>query len=241
MTLDVLTLMYGEYAGMHMELLAGLDRAVCKDTVIHVGVNELGRGSAAALSKCVGASVAQIASVKAGAPLAVGRWRIYGHNNANRLKYPVMREMLARVTADAVVWMDDDIGLPKTAAWQAYAESRLTAGTQYMGKEYTAPMQGRQRETIAAAPWYRGLPPERLGDRDIFRFYTGGFIVAAMRVLRQLDWPPEDMRHNGGDTMLGEAMRQLSARRESFPVGAYGIRVNPRGRRGHSDRKPYGA
>jgi len=54
-------------------------------------------------------------------------------------------------------------------------------------------------------------------------FCTGGWWTIRSAVLAQYDWPTRDLRHKGGDMMLGELCRQQGLR-----VGKYdrGVRIN---------------
>jgi hypothetical protein len=60
-------------------------------------------------------------------------------------------------------------------------------------------------------------------------FATGGYWWLRTDVIRQLDWPDERLSHNGGDTLLGEAIRQQGW---PFHKNNYGVKVNAAPRRG---------
>jgi hypothetical protein len=55
--------------------------------------------------------------------------------------------------------------------------------------------------------------------------------------MKQLDWPDPRLNHNGGDTLLGEAIRQQQLPRHAFH---YGVKINKYKRRGFRE-KPAGS
>ena len=78
------------------------------------------------------------------------------------------------------------------------------------------------------------LPTRRRGvTKPGVSFMTGGYVWLRTDIMRQLDWPDERLNHNGGDTLLGEAIRQQGLPRHHFD---YGVAVNKAKRRGLSER-----
>lgn len=132
----------------------------------------------------------------------------------NVMKYPLMRRMLydpARPQAGHVVWFDDDSYIrPPYADWFSRMFSLVRrekpdlVGSLYTpGYNWTPP----EVEKIKAQPWYAGKPL-RPGPK----FVTGGWWVARRDFLHEFDYPIRELRHNGGDVLLGEICRQQGAR-----------------------------
>lgn len=232
----VLTLMYGEYPQMHARFLQRLVASLPPDVEIRIGLNAVGEKSLDLLSQHTGVAPAELSGGVAGQPTIAGRWQVYTDKNTNRLKYPVMREMLRDLSADYFVWLDDDTMLPGNTQWWDFGAERMSEGAQYMGKEFVCKYAGRQLETVKQRPWYRGKAPEMThGAYPTFRFYVGGFWLLAVPLANELDWPDPIIRHNGGDTLLGEAVRQVGGKKVHFPVETYGIAIDSEKRRGHRE------
>lgn len=125
-------------------------------------------------------------------------------------KYPLMRRMFFDATipplADLVMWFDDDSYLHGADErwWQAVIAS-FAGPTAMIGQMSGKPMLGQQDAGVRAQPWYRGKPVHR-GHR--IRFLTGGWWVLRRDVLTTWNYPFPELFHNGGDTMLGELLRQ---------------------------------
>jgi hypothetical protein len=158
------------------------------------------------------------------------------YSEENVPKYRAMRQMFAEGIAEPwVVWFDDDahVVLPDWLSTMrrliAEAESQNVC---YMGKQEWAPMLAGQWEFIRSASWFRGREPYRLNGEAGFKFAQGSYWWLRTDVLRMLDWPDVRLNHNGGDTMLGEAVRQAG-----LPLHAcrYGVEVNDAPRRGYSE------
>lgn len=153
---------------------------------------------------------------------------------ANAGKYPLMRRMFYDPKcplADRVMWFDDDSHLEPScdaAWWQTISRrSRSVIGAGgVLGKVYTILQRGNQHLGIRQQPWYAGKP---VGPRHRFRFATGGWWVAETAFLHRWDYPFPDLFHNGGDSILGELVRQQSAQLLDYHAG---VRINVGGRKG---------
>jgi len=132
-------------------------------------------------------------------------------------KYTLMRPMLslaAESPATHVMWFDDDSYLDPACDrnwWQAVT-SAASACT-VLGAVHTISQRGNQYAGISAQPWYTGKPV--LLDHK-FKFATGAWWTAELNFLRQHQYPFLDVYHNGGDSILGELVRQQSGRLGSF-------------------------
>lgn len=170
--------------------------------------------------------------------------------DTNAFKYPLMRRMLRdadspRPLGEWVMWFDDDSYLdPVGADWWA-ALSKAACDADMVGQLWKMPVQGNQLEWVKRQPWCNpraGVPPYQHRSRPCFQFCQGAWWLARSRMLMDLDWPVPELKHNGGDSMLGEAMRHKGCRMVRFDKGlhinadAYGRHSKARPRRKHDNR-----
>lgn len=150
-------------------------------------------------------------------------------------KYPMMRQLFAarQITAPLTMWFDDDSCIvPGTdiSSWLERIKKQLTAFAM-LGSVYQQRFVGNQLAWIRAQPWYRGLAPQPYA-----KFVTGGWWVIRTPVLQELQWPPDNLTHRGGDVMLGEALRQRGLRVGHFRDGLW-INANEHGVEAKSPRR----
>jgi hypothetical protein len=133
-------------------------------------------------------------------------------NVENRCKYPVLRDML--YGADAIqspylMWFDDDSCLVDNGQsphdWLTGVEQLMEKHV-LIGSRYTRRFMGNQHLWVAAQPWYREHPP--VVQRYRSSFMTGGWWVAQTEMLRRFNWPQPELKHNGGDQILGCIIEQ---------------------------------
>ena len=107
------------------------------------------------------------------------------------------------------VWFDDDSCLAPqtTAVWWSNLHKKMQAADM-VGKLYRMRVQGYQAEGISRQKWFRGKEINPKTHR--FVFATGSWWCCRTQILQQWDYPFPDLVHNGGDTVLGELMRQQS-------------------------------
>jgi hypothetical protein len=134
-------------------------------------------------------------------------------------KYPLMRRMFydpVRPLADRVMWFDDDSHLDESAgpAWWRQTV-RFAAETLIGGAIHKLQQRRRQYLGIPQQPWYSGMP---LGPEHTFRFVTGGWWVGRTEFLTRWDYPFPEVFHNGGDSILGELVRQQSGLLKRYPL-----------------------
>ena len=227
----VCCILYGDYPELHRRFLNGL-RTIPSDVPVFLGLNAVATRSLETLEAATGIPVT---AASADGHAEYGRYRVFTRKNTNRYKYPVMREMFSQLGDRWSLWLDDDTMLPADPAWWRYLVSEMERGVDYTGVEYSMRYQGRQLDFIRSRPWYRGVPPKTSGTTPVFTFYTGSFWGLSARARQLLDWPDPLLHHNGGDTLLGEAVRQNALLREPFPCHRYGIKINSAKRRGHTE------
>jgi hypothetical protein len=140
-------------------------------------------------------------------------------NSKNVGKYPLMRQMFTdtRKIAPKIMWFDDDSYLDETAGsgWWNKINAVSKSHTQ-VGVIHTLIQRNRQFEVIARQPWYTG---EIVNARHRFSFATGGWWVADSSFLLKWDFPFKALYHNGGDSILGELLRQQRKQIATFAGG----------------------
>ena len=238
----VCVLLYGKYPRLHRECLQSVVNSIPADIPIRVGLNnvcdlmlkwlEEGRLSPQLLVP----GTLKAGNLKRG--IEQGRITYYSSGNQNIKKYPMMRRMFweDKLQSDWVIWVDDDVHIDEGSEWwQLFTEMADDPETNYMGEPWLWEWRGNQQEFIKTRPWYKGLPPQSLKGKPGVSFHTGGFVMARTKLLKKLDWPDQKLVHNGGDTLLSEAVRQNGGHITSFPTKMYGVHVNSAKRRGYSE------
>lgn len=158
--------------------------------------------------------------------------RLYIADN-NQYKYPIMRRMLREPVAPAkyVGWLDDDAYweiIARTEEWWQELETALSKDSM-VGKLYKLPCQGNQWLWIENQPWFK--PESGFAEqvyyqqprqtKPTFRFCQGSCWFTTTELLYKLDWPVKDLRHCGGDSLLGEAYRQQGWTLGKFETGIH--------------------
>lgn len=167
-------------------------------------------------------------------------------HDRNKLKYPVMRELIYRqpVATKWFVWFDDDSHVTDSLWLPSLAEDinrEYRNGARMFGKLYTWDLLHGQYNWYREASWWRNKPiptAERAGKKvRRILFPTGGYWAIEYDLLLDLFWPDERLTHNGGDVALGEAVRQMGYKVASSHAH---VAVNDGSRRGVS-QLPAGA
>lgn len=229
----VYVLCYGNYITIHRRVLNSLVRYLPHDEArVVVWGNELGSVSRGYIE-------AALRSFKSS-------W-FYAYDG-NMPKYKVMRKLWHEDQETApqtpwILWLDDDTYISQPDWWkktQDFLGER--ADTQYAGQLWYVHHLPGQWDFIKESSWFKGVPPEMLPTRagppkPGIRFATGSYLWLRTDTMRLLNWPDQRLNHNGGDTLLGEAVRQHGVPRRHC---AYGVLVNKAKRRGFSE-KPAGS
>lgn len=169
---------------------------------------------------------------------------------ANVMKYPLMRRMLYDPEhpipehATHVMWFDDDSFVVNADSfWHGCAvriaqHSPPVMGSLYYPKYFWSP---QERRAFEAQPWYTG----QMTDTKP-KFATGGWWVAPLEFLARMDYPVRELRHNGGDVLLGEMVRQTGGTPHHYRDGV-AINADDDGReskaarRGVTTKRPFEA
>jgi hypothetical protein len=150
-------------------------------------------------------------------------------------KYPVMRDMfLTRgPLAENVMWFDDDSYLTGMKGWWKDTAFEATLHMA-MGQIWQVRVQGNQKEFFKTQPWYR----HELGTADDIRFLQGSWWTIRTHLLDALDWPIAELKHCGGDSMLGEAFRHQGVNLHHYDKGVR-LNADAKGRHSKSARRGY--
>ncbi|MDB5874674.1 MAG: hypothetical protein JWQ07_4116 [Ramlibacter sp.] len=138
-------------------------------------------------------------------------------------KYPMMRRLVHDYRGDAthVMWFDDDSCLQPgldVPRWLDMVGQQAAQTRGALGSPYAAPGSAVEHGWIARQTWYTGrpTPPSTI-------FVLGAWFVLPIALYRQFDWPPTQLRHNGGDFALGALLYQ-----QGLPVTPFrsGLAIN---------------
>ena len=168
-------------------------------------------------------------------------------SDENVPKYKAMQQLYyeqAPPESDWILWLDDDTYITESDWWKktkGFIQS--DPSTCYVGQRWYVHHLKGQWEFIAKSKWFRGKHPEMLPTKKQgvkkpgIWFMTGGYVWLKTSLMQLLNWPDPRLSHNGGDTLLGEAVRQQGLPRHHFD---YGVAVNKAKRRGLHE-KPAGS
>jgi len=129
-------------------------------------------------------------------------------NNKNLGKYPLMRAMFrdSYALASKVMWFDDDSYLDSNAGVAWWDASLIASQNKtQIGAMHSIIQRGKQYEVIQQQPWYN---QKVVNHKHRFQFITGGWWIADSSFLLKWDYPFPAIYHNGGDSILGELIRQ---------------------------------
>lgn len=175
-----------------------------------------------------------------------GSWEII-LSTENVPKYEVMRRLFRGTAVPApetewIVWLDDDSHIVKADWWEktkAYLAEKEAEGVVYVGQPWYVHHLPGQWEFIKQAVWFKGLEPQMCPTRKPgvkqpgIWFAQGAYWLLRTDVMERLNWPDDRLIHNGGDTLLGEAVRQQGLPFHRF---SHGVAINDGKRRGRSER-----
>jgi hypothetical protein len=161
-------------------------------------------------------------------------------------KYPLMRRMFYDTPPldQWVMWFDDDSYFQDDlrVSWWLSLQKAM-ADADMLGQLWLMPMAGNQWEWIQQQHWYNktlGKPTKLAKGELAFEFCQGAWWVMRTEMIRRLGWPFPELHHNGGDSMLGEALRHVGGRMRRFTSKQKGhVRINAdvRGRDSASKRR----
>ncbi len=171
---------------------------------------------------------------------------------APALKYPTMRRMfnvddphIERPLAENCMWFDDDSFLKPEACqptWWNSLVDKLKVN-QMVGMVMMTPMSSDRWAYVQKQPWCDKelpKPPPFKNWASATKFCTGGWWAIKSKILQDHNWPIPQLRHNGGDSLLGELFRHKGYKHhnwhDSVCVNADDAgRHNKRVRRGYTE------
>lgn len=177
----------------------------------------------------------------------------------NAYKYPLMRRMFYghHEPAKYLMWFDDDSYLTTIdPLWIDRVRNAIEPVDMIGQNGWHMEMVNDQWYWIIKQPWYNPAagypmtmvrrtesdPYGRMQERPSFVFCQGAWWVAKRDMLFKHDWPWPELKHNGGDSMLGEMIRQQGYKTAYFDEG---VRINADAfghhskspRRGYSEKR----
>jgi hypothetical protein len=221
-------LLYGPHADLHKRLLGSLKKNLPPGEVeVRLWLNDIGPVTREWIYEQV-----------------LGDW-IFCDSMENVPKYVLMREMFhdAGVRSPWLLWFDDDTYV-SSGAWfsktKHFIETKEKAGENpcYIGQPFFIHYEDGEVDTVQSAEWYTGKPIEQLPTRNKrvkrpgVTFAQGAYWWLRTDVMQQLNWPDPRLVHNGGDHLLGQAIRQQGL---PFHKWHFGVKINDAKRRGRSD------
>ena len=166
----------------------------------------------------------------------------------NAMKYPVMRRMFfdrLRPPGRLLMWFDDDSYLTHPdPAWWGRVRTACDGVSLVGATGWRMPVRGRRGAWARHQAWsVDGSPPPppgggKYGMTPCFQFAAGGWWVLRRGVAWRFDYPFRGLRHCGGDTALGELIRQRRLPTRHF-TGGVAINADADGRAFASARRGY--
>jgi hypothetical protein len=225
--ISLCALFYGDYSALAKRCLQSIRQSQGQEYVqdIRIGVHNV---SAPAFSR-----------IREEAALIATEWSrpvILYEPLGNIYKYPTMRRMLydeEYPIAPYMMWFDDDSYIDAPDFWSKLGE--VYKQTEMCGQIWHWGSTHNQWKWIQSQPWYNRQFRDRPGK---YRFCQGAWWVARTDVLKSLNWPIPELKHCGGDSLLGEALRHTM---HTITAYSYGVRINAdeNGRHSKAPRRGY--
>ena len=132
-------------------------------------------------------------------------------SDVNVYKYPIMRRMFyeKQLQAPLTMWFDDNSFINPTTDVFFWLD-RVVKQMQHcsmIGSVYTQGLAGNQADWVRAQHWFNGKVPG-----PYVKYAAGGWWTVDTAILHKFDWPSHDIKHYGGDVMLGELLCQQNLR-----------------------------
>jgi hypothetical protein len=150
-------------------------------------------------------------------------------------KYPMMRRLFydKPLQSALTMWLDDDSCIAEQTdvdLWLSRVRQQMCACTM-LGSVHKERLVGNQADWIKNQHWYNNKEP------GVYtQFAAGGWWVVKTAALTEFNWPPPELKHRGGDVMLGELLRQHGLPLAHFRDGVW-INANDFGVESQSPRR----
>lgn len=211
----IAVLLYGDYPELAERCLRPISQLYASDVPVIICANEIGDKTRQVVSDL--------------------GLKITFDENPQIFKYPMLAKVTEAVKTPYLMWFDDDSYIrDNPEPWLFGIELEMgRSDLDLMGAVYTIGLRESQVDWIKTRPWYRG--------KDIPRrpcFATGGWWAAKVRSLRNLGWPDPEVKHRGGDVMLGVALQQNGMALKHYRTGV-AINANELGQESQSKRRGF--
>lgn len=220
----VCVLLYGDYPQLAKRCLN--ERLLALTDVVHLRV---------AMNQCCDETRRYVQTL-----VDAGKITRLHASTENRLKYPVIREMLygeSPISTPYMMWFDDDSYLIDNGqtphAWLSQVAAKMESADM-IGSKYSLHLGGQQHEWVKVQPWYRENPP--VTPKFKVYFATGGWWTVRVAMMHKYNWPIPELKHRGGDSMLGLLMQQQGLALAHFRDGV-GINADMNGKESASPRR----
>ncbi len=134
-------------------------------------------------------------------------------------KYPLMRAMFkdSYKLADKIMWFDDDSYVDSQAGLPWWDSVLIVSKNKtQVGALHYIMQRNKQYEVIKQQDWYNN---KVINEKHRFYFATGGWWVADTDFILKWDYPFPALYHNGGDSILGELIRQQNGVLYHYSLG----------------------
>lgn len=230
---SICALFYGDYLPLARRCLDSLDHSLSVESIagrirdIRIGANAV--------------APASYSWIRSRLRRWAERFEVWWYEpDRNVGKYPLMRRIFREVdwVGPLVMWFDDDSYLEESSScetwWQRCESALEPSHVGMIGQIWKRAWVAGQPEWVRTQPWCNPSLPIRVGTYQ--RFCTGGWWCIRREVLQRLDWPPLELRHCGGDMLLGAALEQSGL---SLVSWSDGVRINAdeEGRQSRSPRR----
>lgn len=167
-------------------------------------------------------------------------------SDQNVPKYQLMRTLFhdakRPINTEWITWFDDDAVIVKPdwlGKTHSFIESKRHDNVCFFGQERRKGHQPGIQSFVKASKWYKGRRFQTIKGEKGSRYHGPGIVFVQgsywwlrTAAMRKLNWPDPRLSHNGGDTLLSEAVWQQEFSQHNF---FYGVIPNNAARRGLSE------
>ena len=154
-------------------------------------------------------------------------------------KDPMMRLMIERIQTPYMLWLDDDSHVLPGWDETLLAFIRQRHPFEAAGHVFFSGRSPEYQQFLRQRPWWKGEEHYlESGHREIVWFATGGFFVANVAFLREVNFPDRAMVKKQDDLLLGDCISQNRGRLIDFGQNREimdRIRISDGNRRGEGE------
>lgn len=151
------------------------------------------------------------------------------------LKYVMMSRLFSVAElSKLMMWFDDDSYIESDSFYgQAYLASK---DYDLVGQLWKKKYPGNMYKWLCTLPWAN----RSAGVPQYCKFFTGGWWVMDSKLIAKYNWPQQELRHKGGDMLLGELARHKNFKTNTFDRGVK-INADENGTHSAAPRRGYSA